>query len=185
MRYILVLLLAVLAVAQSVTIADVTFTLKNQNSQMTNQFYVNDRVYLCLAPSSVSTAEIVVRVTLYNPQGVSTPSMEYDFTGNKRLVSEQCIHIKDVSSQDTGKWTITIVVLDSNRQMKGTNQLIFSVSTPLPPPPPDGNTGNRGGGGGGEIIWAIVVAVVAAAIVGAVMYMGRRSREREVVTLPP
>jgi len=182
MRHILVLLLAVLAVAQSVTIADVRFTLKNQNGLVTDQFYVNDRVYLCIAPSGVSTTEAIVRVALVNPQGVPTSPMEYDFTGDRRLVSEQCIPIKDVASQDTGRWTIKIDVLYPNRQLKGTNQLLFSVSTPSspsppPPPPPPPVCGD----------WciAIIVAVVAAAIIGAVMYMGRRSREREVVTLPP
>jgi len=183
MRYILVLLLAVLALAQSVTVADVIFALKNQNGLVTDQFYVNDRVYLCIAPSGVSTTEAIVRVALVNPQGVPTSPMEYDFTGNRRLVSEQCIPIKDVSSQDTGRWTIKIDVLYPNRQLKGTNQLLFSVSMHLPytttittttPPPICGD-------------WCIatIAAVVAAAIIGAVLYMGRRSREREVVTLPP
>jgi len=161
----------------------VRITLKNQNGLVTDQFYVNDRISLCIAPSGVSTTEAIVRVSLVNPQGVPTSPMEYDFTGIRRLVSEQCIPIKDVSSQDTGRWTIRIDVLYPDRRLKGTNQLLFSVSTPPPPPPPDGNTGNRGGGGGE--IWVVVAAVIAAAIVGAVLYMGRRSREREVVTLPP
>jgi len=183
MRHILVLLLAVLAVAQSVTIADVRFTLKNQNGLVTDQFYTNDRVSLCIAPSGVSTTEAIVRVTLVNPQGVPTSPMEYDFTGDRRLVSEQCIPIKDVAPQDTGRWTIKIDVLYPNRQLKGTNQLLFSVSTPPPPLPPTTTTGSGGVSDG--IIWAVIAAVIAAAIIGAVLYMGRRSREREVVTLPP
>jgi len=187
MRHILVLLLAVLAVAQSVTIADVRFTLKNQNGLVTDQFYVNDRVYLCIAPSGVSTTEAIVRVALVNPQGVPTSPMEYDFTGDRRLVSEQCIPIKDVASQDTGRWTIRIDVLYPDRRLKGTNQLLFSVSTPPPPPSPtDRSTGGGGSGGVGDgILWAVIAVVIAAAIIGAVLYMGRRSREREVVTLPP
>jgi len=179
MRYVLVLLLAVLAVAQSVTIADVRLTLKNQNGLVTDQFYANDRVYLCIAPSGVSMTEAIITVTLVNPQGVSTSTMEYDFTGDKRLVSEQCIPIKDVASQDTGRWTIRIDVLYPNRRLKGTNQLLFSVLTPsTPPPPPPPPVCD-------SLCIAIIATVVAAAIIGAVLYMGRRSREREVVTLPP
>jgi len=186
MRYILALLLVALAMAQTITIGDVRFTLKNQQSIVTAQFAPGDSVKLCMAPSGVSTTEAVVRIVLYNPQGVSTLPMEYDFTGSRRLISEQCISLKDnVSPQDQGTWTIRIDVLDANRLPKGTNQLLFSVASPIPPspiptpPPPPPDNGIP------PWFWAVIAAVIVVAVVGAMFYVVRRGREEKMVTLPP